>query len=130
MVKINISNPKTGKTYQKEVETRGLVGLKIGEEFDGGKIGLKGYKLQITGGTDSDGFPMRPDIEGTVRKRLLLAGPPGHHPKEKGERRRKSVRGNTVSEDIALINVKIVKHGKRPLDRLLGGEKQSKKKKK
>lgn len=130
MVKINISDPKTGRTYQKEVDTKGLVGLKIGEKFDGGKIGLKDYDLQVTGGTDSDGFPMRPDVEGTVRKRLLLANLPGHRPKEKGERRRKFVRGNTISEDIVLINTKVVKHGKKPLDKLLGGEKESENKKK
>lgn len=85
-----------------------LVGLKIGDVFDGEIVGLKGVKLRITGGSDNSGFPMRPDIHGGVKKRVLLTGPPGFHPREKGERRRKTVRGNTITEDIVQINTVIV----------------------
>ncbi len=85
-----------------------LIGLKIGDVFDGSLIGLKNVKLKITGGSDYSGFPMRPDIMGGVKKRVLLSGPPGFHPKEKGERRRKMVRGNTITEDIVQINTVIV----------------------
>ena len=45
---------------------------------------------------------------GGVKKRVLLSGPPGFHPKEKGERRRKMIRGNTITEDIVQINTVIV----------------------
>ncbi len=88
--------------------TRRLIGLRIGETFDGSIVGLRGVKLKITGGSDSSGFPMRPDIHGGVKKRVLLSGPPGFHPREKGERRRKMVRGNTITEDIVQINTVIV----------------------
>lgn len=88
--------------------TKRLIGLKIGDTFDGSIIGLKNVKLKITGGSDNSGFPMRPDIMGGVKKRVLLSGPPGFHPREKGERRRKMVRGNTITEDIVQINTKIV----------------------
>ncbi len=84
-------------------KSRRLIGMKIKDEIDASIIGLKG-KLVITGGTDNSGFPMRPDIPGPVKKRVLLSQPPGYRPKRKGERRRKTVRGNTITEDIVQIN--------------------------
>lgn len=121
--KVVISDRETGKTYQKVVEkdkTRKLIGLKITDEFDGGIVGLPGYRLKITGGTDKSGFPMRRGIKGTGRKKVLLSGPPCYHPKRKGERRRKNVRGETISEDIAQINTVIVEKGSKPIEELLG----------
>lgn len=111
--KVVVSNPATGKakTYVvKGDSATQLIGLKIGDIIDGSIVSneLKGKKLQIRGGTDSSGFPMRPDISGGVKKRVLLSGPPGFYPKEKGERKRKMVRGNTVTDDIVQINVKIL----------------------
>lgn len=88
--------------------TSSLIGLKIGDVFEGSILGLKGVKLKITGGSDISGFPMRPDIHGPVKKRVLLSGPPGYYPKKKGERRRKIVRGNTIAPDIVQINTMIV----------------------
>ncbi|ADI32722.1 30S ribosomal protein S6e [Staphylothermus hellenicus] len=87
--------------------TKLLIGLKIGDEFDGSIVGLRNAKLKIRGGSDNSGFPMRPDVMGGVKKRVLLSGPPGFHPREKGERRRKMVRGNTITEDIVQINTVI-----------------------
>ncbi len=85
-----------------------LVGMKIGDRFDGSLVGLPGYQLEIRGGSDNSGFPMLPSIPGPVKKRVLLSGPPGFHPREKGERRRKTVRGNTISHDIVQVNTMIV----------------------
>ncbi len=85
-----------------------LIGLKIGDTFDGALVGLPGYRLKIRGGSDNSGFPMLPSIPGPVKKKALLSGPPGFHPREKGERRRKTVRGNTISHDIVQINTVIV----------------------
>ncbi|AFL67309.1 30S ribosomal protein S6e [Desulfurococcus amylolyticus] len=92
--------------------TQAITGLKIGDYIDGSIIGLKGVKLAITGGSDISGFPMRPDISGPVKKKVLLSGPPGFHPEEDGERRRKTVRGNTIAPDIVQINTKIVYESK------------------
>jgi small subunit ribosomal protein S6e len=122
MFKVNVSDPQTGRTYKvevKEPQARRLIGLKIGDTFDGGIVGLPGYELQITGGTDKDGFPMRPDITGTGRYDVLLDRGPGYRPRKKGERRRKKVRGNTISEVIVQINTKIVKRGEKPVEELL-----------
>ncbi|RLE83199.1 MAG: 30S ribosomal protein S6e [Thermoprotei archaeon] len=109
--KVVVSDPKTGKAKTVEVKDREaevFLGLKIGDEIDGSILGFSGVKLQITGGSGKAGEPMRPDIHGGVKKRVLLSGPPGYHPPKKGLRKRKFVRGNVITEDIVQINVKIV----------------------
>jgi len=75
-----------------------LAGLRIGEIFDGSIIGYDGLKLKIRGGSDATGFPMHPGVPGSVKKKVLLSGPPGYRPRRKGERRRKTVRGNTIPD--------------------------------
>jgi small subunit ribosomal protein S6e len=83
-------------SHQLEVEaaeSKKLVGLKIGDNFDASLVGLKGYTLKITGGSDKNGFPMRKDVEGPRRIKSLLAGGIGFNPKRDGQRRRKTVRG-------------------------------------
>ncbi len=123
--KFVISDPETRRSYQLEIEqskAMTLVGKKIGDEFDGNIIGLPGYTLKITGGSDKDGFPMVPSVQGPGRKRVLLSKPPGFHPKKKGERRRKTVRGNTISLDIVQINCKVIKKGERPLEEIFKKE--------
>jgi len=130
--KFVVSDPQTRKSYQVEVDqskARGIIGKKIGEEFNGEIVGLPGYKLVITGGTDKDGFPMHPSVPGPGRHRVLLAGPPCFHPTKKGERRRKTVRGNTISEDIVQINCKIVQKGEKPIEELLGKKEEKKEEK-
>lgn len=109
--KIILSDPEAGKSQRIEVEgskAAPLIGRRIGDTVDGMIVGLSGYKLQITGGSDKDGFPMRPDIHGGVRTRIILSGGPGFKPRRKGERRRKTLRGNVITEEIVQINMKIV----------------------
>ncbi|RLE81246.1 MAG: 30S ribosomal protein S6e [Thermoprotei archaeon] len=109
--KVVVSDPKTGKSQQIEVKgdrAQKLLGLKIGDIFDGSIIGLPGKKLMITGGSGRAGEPMRPDIPGGVKKRILLSEPPGYWPEKKGLRKRKLVRGNVITEEIVQINTKIV----------------------
>ena len=125
MFKVVVSDPATGKAYQLEVQddaVRNLIGKRIGETFRGEIIGLNGYELLITGGTDKDGFPMRPDVHAQTRKKVLLSDGPGFRPKEKGERRRKTVHGNTISERIMQINTKLVKTGPTPLEEIFKSE--------
>jgi len=109
--KVVVSDPKTGKAQQVEVKgsrAEALIGLKIGDVFDGSVIGLPGKKLMITGGSGRSGEPMRPDLPGGAKRRLLLSEPPGYHPPKKGMRKRKLVRGNTITEEVVQINTKIV----------------------
>lgn len=108
--KIIVSNPVGGTSKAIEVEgsrAAPLIGRKIGDTVDGTIIGMPGTKLLITGGCDKDGFPMRPDIHGGVKTKILLSGGVGFKPRDKGERRRKTVRGNIITEEIVQINMKI-----------------------
>lgn len=112
-----------GETYQKELEDSSqLFGKQIGETFDGGIIGLSGYKLEVRGGSDRDGFPMKDSLEGTERKRVLLKDGVGLDVEKDGERQRKSVRGNTVSNQIEQLNTKVVEAGDKSVEDLLTEE--------
>ncbi len=124
--KLVISDPKTRKSWQKEVSGEGILGKKIGDKFSGAVAGLEGYELQITGGSDSDGFPMRKDVDGTGRKRILVSGGVGFKPKLEGQRKRKSIRGNMVSQDAAQVNSKVIKYGKVPLEKVFGAAEEEK----
>jgi small subunit ribosomal protein S6e len=112
-------------SYQIDVdakETKKLVGLTIGDEFDGDIVGLAGYSLKITGGSDKNGFPMKKDLSGPRRVRSLVSGGVGYHPDRAGKRRRKTFRGNTISEDIIQINTIISKAGSKSLEEILSSE--------
>jgi len=126
--KIVISDPKAKKAYQKELDqgASGLIGKKIGDKFSGNHLGLAGYELEVTGGSDKEGFPMRRDMEGPGRKKILLSHGPGFHPASKGRRKRKSIRGNTISPSISQINAKIVTYGAKSIEDGLGVKKESK----
>ena len=116
-----ISDPKTGKTYQKTLEELHFAGKKIGETVPGSQLGLTGYELQITGGSDNAGFPMLGHLEGPGRRALLLArGPAAREIKKPGMRLRKTVVGNTISPSTAQINLKVSKFGTKAVPELLG----------
>lgn len=118
--KIIVSDPSTGKSQVVELEgsrAAPLIGRRLGEAIDGSVIGQSGNKLQITGGSDKDGFPMRRDIHGGVRATPLLSGGIGFHPKRKGERRRKMVRGNIITEEITQINMKTTEKSQKKAER-------------
>ncbi|MCS3901605.1 30S ribosomal protein S6e [Methanococcus voltae] len=119
--KIVIADPKEGKTFQKEVESRALIGKKIGDEIDGSIVELEGFKLKITGGSDKCGFAMRHDVHGNAKQKILLRQGPAYHPKDDGIRRRKSVRGNTISLDVVQINMKVVE-GPKALSEVFGAD--------
>lgn len=117
--KIIVSDPETGKSQSIEVEDAQagpFIGRKLGEVIDGAALKLSGNKLKITGGSDKDGFPMRPNIHGGIRIGAILSEGVGFHPTEDGERRRKTLRGNVITDAIVQINMKIVEKpkGKKP----------------
>ncbi|PIN79706.1 30S ribosomal protein S6e, partial [Candidatus Woesearchaeota archaeon CG10_big_fil_rev_8_21_14_0_10_34_8] len=81
--KIVIANPKTGKCVQKEVKdenANGLLGKKIGEIIRGELLDMTGYEFKISGGSDYCGFPMRQDVPGTGRKKILTVKGIGAQP--------------------------------------------------
>ncbi len=105
--KLTISDIK-GKSLSKELkdsDANPLLGLQLGNETDASIVGLIG-KLKLTGGSDKSGIPMRNDIHGAARKRVLLSKGVGLQAAETGQRVRKLMRGNTISEEIYQINCK------------------------
>jgi len=105
--KLTVSDVK-GKSITKELkdsDANTLLGLQLGNETDASIVGLKG-KLKLTGGSDKSGVPMRNDIHGSARKYVLLSKGVGLQAAEIGQRVRKLMRGNTVSEEIYQINCK------------------------
>ena len=118
-IKINIGDSKTKKTYNKTVEdASGFHGKKIGDKVNGELLDFAGYEFEITGGSDSAGFPMRKDVEGQMRKKILIVGGVGmRNQKRKGLKLRKMVAGNTIYEKTAQINLKITKWGKEPIEK-------------
>jgi len=117
---IVLSDPETRKAYNIKTEKPAFIGKKIGDKVDLAEINLNGFEGIITGGSDADGFPMRKSLQGIQRKKLLLSKGPGFKPTKKGERKKKTVRGNTIAEDIHQVNIKITKKGTINLDELYG----------
>ena len=114
--KIIISDPNLGTSKTVELEetrTVPLIGRRVGEVLDGAIVGLSGHKVRITGGSDKDGFPIRPNVHGGVRRKVMLGGGVGFNPKDKGQRRRKMVRGNVITDEIVQINMKIMEKPKK-----------------
>jgi small subunit ribosomal protein S6e len=111
---VAVADPETGDTYQRTVEGQDanrFVGREIGDEVDGGAVGLDGFTVEITGGSDETGRPMRADVPGTNLTEMLLTGGVGYDPQRDGERRRVTVRGAEVSDETAQINVRVVDGG-------------------
>ncbi|HIJ99807.1 TPA: 30S ribosomal protein S6e [archaeon] len=118
-MKVVIGNARTGKTYSVETDVSNFTGKKVGDAVKGEILNLTGYELEITGGSDASGTPMRRDVSGATSRKLLLSKSTGFRGKRKGERRKKRIHGNIVSGNIVQLNTKVVKEGKEALDKLL-----------
>ena len=108
--KVIVSDPKTRKSEASEVKDASaqmLIGRKIGDVIDGATVGL-GSKIMITGGSDRAGFPMRGDTMGGGKNYILMTKGVGLKAGEKGAKKRKFVRGNTITEETFQINAKKV----------------------
>jgi small subunit ribosomal protein S6e len=108
--KIIVSDPQAGTSKVVELEearAAAFIGRKLGETLDGAVVDLPAHKVQLRGGSDRDGVPMRANVHGGVRRRVVLSGGSGFSPKNKGERKRKTVRGSVITDEIVQINMKI-----------------------
>ena len=122
--KLCISDPSSGKTFQREVkdsQTRHFLGLNIGESLKGDAFDFSGYEFEITGGSDYCGFPMRRGILG-LRKKISIYGGIGFRGSFKGIKRRKTVCGHKIHEKTSQVNLKITKHGSKKLAEIFGVE--------
>ncbi len=114
-----VSDPKTRKAYTVKADDDVFAGKKIGEEIDLGRIGAAGFAARITGGSDKNGFPMRSDLPGTARRKILIT-----KSKKNGVRKRITRRGNTVDKDIHQLNMVLAKEGQGKIEELLNVEKK------
>ena len=135
-MKIVISEKKTGKSFGVDLakdKDSLLIGKKIGDKLDGGPVGAEGYELEITGGSDNSGFPMRKDVSGPRRVGVILSSGTGFRKLGKGVRAKRNVRGNIISDQIVQVNTKVVTAGSKPLEEIFpkaaaGAEKKDEKK--
>ena len=114
-----INDVKTGKSYNVTVSghhANSLIGKNVGEVIDGIFVGLPGYKLKITGGSDGNGTPMRKDLPGNKRRMLLMSESLGFHEKYPGQRRRVAIRGCTISSEIVQINMAVSEYGPKSIE--------------
>jgi len=117
-IKINAGIPSTKKCFQWEVDdatSKMIFGKKLGQTFKGELVEKPGYEFEITGGSDRTGTPMRRDVEGDRKKKILVVKSVGNKQGRKGMRIRKTMAGNTVGIETVQLNVKVIKEGKTPL---------------
>jgi small subunit ribosomal protein S6e len=117
--KVIVSDPETGTSKVVELEESRavpLIGRRVGETIDGSAVDLPAHTVQILGGSDMDGVPMIGSVHGGVRRRVVLSGGAGFKPKNKGERKRKTVHGNVITDEIVQINMKIVEKPSKPTE--------------
>lgn len=110
---------KNGFCVQRELsedQSKNLWGKKIGDTLEGTSFGLEGYEFQVTGGSDYCGFPMREDVAGPNRRRILAVKGIGLKQKAPGIRVRKTVAGNTIHPKIHQVNLKVLKEGAEKLE--------------
>ncbi|ETN37663.1 40S ribosomal protein S6-B [Cyphellophora europaea CBS 101466] len=125
-MKLNISNPPAGTQKARSVlieiederKLRVFMDKKMSTEVPADSLGdeWKGYIVRITGGNDKQGFPMKQGVMLPTRVKLLLAdGHSCYRPRRTGERKRKSVRGCIVAQDLAVLALSIVKQGEQDI---------------
>ncbi|WP_114577736.1 30S ribosomal protein S6e [Saliphagus sp. LR7] len=121
-----VGDPESGTSYQLEAEDQDanrFLGRSVGEEVEGDSVGLDGYTLEITGGSDEAGRPLNDSVAGATLREVLMTGrQTGYKPSRDGERRRITVRGREVSDAVAQVNAAIVDRGETDVEELLGLE--------
>merc|ERR1719263_1031222 len=117
-MKLNIAYPETGLQKCLDIDDdrilRNFYDKRIAQEVEGDVLGaeFEGYRFRISGGNDKQGFPMLQGVLRDDRVRLLLVkGSKCYRQRRTGERKRKSVRGCIVNQDLSVLNLVVVKRG-------------------
>jgi len=120
-----VGDPDTGEAHSFEVDEQDanrFMGRELGDEVDGNAVGLDGYTLEITGGSDAAGRPLRADVSGSSLSEVLVAErSTGYRPDREGERKRITVRGREIGDEVAQINARIAERGDQSVEDLLAG---------
>jgi len=129
--KVVVADPKSGRAFN--VDASGgaagvFIGKKIGDEVDAGPLGLAGYRIQITGGSDRTGTPANSSLPGAGRRKLLIAGGTGFHPAMEGQRRRKMLRAKEITGDFVQVNAKVTAYGEKKLEEIFPPKAEGEKK--
>lgn len=104
-----------------EKRLQNLYERRMAQEIDGSVLGeeFEGYILRVSGGNDKQGFPMRQGVLTNTRVRLLCKkGHKAYRQRRAGERKRKSVRGCIVGQDIAVLNLVVTQIGANTIEGL------------
>jgi small subunit ribosomal protein S6e len=107
-VVISDSNGISISQELKDKSAQPLLGYKVGDIIDSSVFGFKDGKIKITGGSDKSGTPMRSDLHGGVKKYILMTRGVGLRNVGPGERKRKLVRGNLITEEIYQLNTQLI----------------------
>ncbi|HLC58383.1 MAG TPA: S6e family ribosomal protein [Candidatus Nanoarchaeia archaeon] len=126
-IRFVINDVKTGKSYQKTLENNPYLNRKVGDKVQGSELDLNDYELEIRGGSDKSGCPIRFDMPGFGKKKALLSSGPCIHGLTKGKRVRKTVVGNLINEDIVQLNLKVIKEGSKKLEEIFPAKEEAKK---
>lgn len=129
-MKFIYSDKKTGLTGSIELDEEKsllLLNSSIGSEIDGTPFGLTGYKLKITGGSDSSGFPLEPSIK--AQGKIKAIRPRSRKGKAKNVNMRVTVRGNIIAQDTKQVSATITEYGSRPLEELFPKKEKKEEKK-
>merc|ERR1712010_98613 len=118
VMKLNIACPESGNQKCLEIDDdrilRNFYDKRIAQEISGDILGpeFEGYRFRISGGNDKQGFPMLQGVLSDDRVRLLLTkGSKCYRQRRTGERKRKSVRGCIVNQDLSVLNLVVTKLG-------------------
>lgn len=118
-----VGDPESGLAHQLEADGQDanrFLGKSIGDEVDGSAVGLEGYTLEITGGSDDAGRPLNESVSGSNLEEVLMdETQTGYQQERDGERRRITVRGSEISDATAQINATITEYGSADVEELL-----------
>ncbi|XP_037675946.1 40S ribosomal protein S6-like [Choloepus didactylus] len=97
------------RTFNEKCMATEVAADTLGEEW-------KGYVVPIGGGNNQQGFPMKLGVLTHGHARLLLSkGHSCYRPRRTGERKHESFRGCIVDANLSVLNLVIVKKGKKDI---------------
>ena len=99
------------------MESESLMGKNVGDKVDGKDIkpDFEGYEFEISGASDTSGFPLSKNVEGIALKGVLLTKGFGMKENIEGLRKKKTLRGKVITNTTSQINFSVLKQGHKKL---------------